>query len=59
MNILVTGGYGFIGWQFIQLAKKHNKINKIVNADKLTYAAVNAPPNVCINNLFHSSEDYG
>jgi len=59
MNILVTGGYGFIGWQFIQLAKKHNKVNKIVNADKLTYAAVNAPLSVRKNNLFHSSEEYG
>lgn len=43
MNVLVTGGYGFIGWQFIQLAKQNGKIKKIVNVDKLTYAATNAP----------------
>jgi dTDP-glucose 4,6-dehydratase len=59
MNILVTGGYGFIGWQFIQLAKKHNKINNIVNADKLTYAAINAPESIRAKNLFHSTEEYG
>lgn len=59
MNILVTGGYGFIGWQFIQLAKKHPKISNIVNVDKITYAATNAPPHLAIPNIFHSDEDYG
>ena len=38
MNILITGGAGFIGSNFIAfLLKKHQHI-KIVNLDKLTYA---------------------
>lgn len=43
MNLLVTGGYGFIGWQFIQLAMQNPRIKNIINVDKLTYAATNAP----------------
>lgn len=43
INLLVTGGYGFIGYQFLELAKKSPDIDNIVNIDKLTYAAVNAP----------------
>lgn len=38
MNILVTGGAGFIGSNFIRYwLEKHPK-NKIINLDKLTYA---------------------
>jgi len=37
MKILVTGGAGFIGSNFIQLMIKKNN-NSIVNIDKLTYA---------------------
>ena len=38
MNILVTGGCGFIGSNFIRyILKKYNNIN-IINLDKLTYA---------------------
>lgn len=59
MNILVTGGYGFIGWQFIKLAHAHDKISNIINVDKITYAATNAPANVRVNNMFHSIEPYG
>lgn len=43
-NILVTGGCGFIGWNFIRrLYENQDKIqfNKIVNVDKLDYAAIN------------------
>jgi dTDP-glucose 4,6-dehydratase len=59
MNILVTGGYGFIGWQFIQLAKNSDRIKNIVNVDKLTYAACNAPQRLRQDNLFSSDESYG
>ena len=38
-NILVTGGYGFIGSNFIKyFLKKHTNYN-IFNLDSLTYAA--------------------
>lgn len=38
-NILVTGGCGFIGSNFIHyMFNKKNKFNYIVNVDKLTYA---------------------
>jgi len=39
MNILVTGGAGFIGSNFIQLVLNSGFNGKIVNLDKLTYAA--------------------
>ena len=37
-NILVTGGSGFIGWNFIKYFLKNEKGN-ILNVDKLTYAS--------------------
>ncbi|WP_378950840.1 dTDP-glucose 4,6-dehydratase [Pelosinus sp. sgz500959] len=37
MNVLVTGGAGFIGSNFIQIALKNQDIH-ILNLDKLTYA---------------------
>lgn len=37
-NILVTGGSGFIGSNFIRYWLKKNKKDKIINLDKLTYA---------------------
>ncbi|MBV8802642.1 MAG: GDP-mannose 4,6-dehydratase, partial [Gammaproteobacteria bacterium] len=37
-NILVTGGAGFIGANFIHYLLRHNKIAKIYNLDCLTYA---------------------
>lgn len=43
MNILVTGGYGFIGYHFLKLASKDGRIDKIINLDCLTYAAINVP----------------
>ena len=39
MNLLVTGGYGFIGSNFIKLIIGKNRVNKLVNIDSLTYAA--------------------
>lgn len=38
MNILVTGGAGFIGSNFIKLLIKKKQNDKIVNLDLLTYA---------------------
>ena len=38
MNILVTGGAGFIGSNFVKLILDKNEGNKIVNLDVLTYA---------------------
>ncbi|MED5266210.1 MAG: dTDP-glucose 4,6-dehydratase [Candidatus Neomarinimicrobiota bacterium] len=37
-NILVTGGSGFIGSNFIQYLINHSDYKKIINLDKLTYA---------------------
>lgn len=42
MNLLVTGGYGFIGWQFIHSIAHLPYVSRIINVDKLTYAATNA-----------------
>ena len=39
MNLLVTGGCGFIGSNFIKLVLNNKRINKLVNVDSLTYAA--------------------
>lgn len=39
MKLLVTGGAGFIGSHFILYWMKHHPEDKIVNIDKLTYAA--------------------
>ncbi len=49
-NILVTGGCGFIGSNFIQLAIKSLPANRIINLDNLTYAG-----NPC--NLTHIADD--
>jgi dTDP-glucose 4,6-dehydratase len=38
VNILVTGGAGFIGSNYIRYVLNHDKCDKIVNLDKLTYA---------------------
>ena len=37
-NIIVTGGAGFIGSNFIKYILNKNKDVKIINIDKLTYA---------------------
>jgi dTDP-glucose 4,6-dehydratase len=42
MNIMVTGGYGFIGSNFIRYWHQNHPDDFIVNVDKLTYAAVTA-----------------
>ena len=38
-NVLVTGGMGFIGSHFIDLLVTQNNIEKVINLDKMTYAA--------------------
>jgi len=38
MNLLVTGGAGFIGSNFIHFMLNKDKDVKIINLDKLTYA---------------------
>ena len=38
-NILVTGGFGFIGSNFIKYIFKNSTEFKVVNLDKITYAA--------------------
>jgi dTDP-glucose 4,6-dehydratase len=38
MKLLVTGGAGFIGSNFIKYMRKEHKDYKIINLDKLTYA---------------------
>ncbi|MBI5391751.1 GDP-mannose 4,6-dehydratase, partial [Candidatus Woesearchaeota archaeon] len=38
MRILVTGGAGFIGSNFIRCYLEHHQNDEIVNFDKLTYA---------------------
>ena len=39
MNILVTGGSGFIGSHFIEGFLKRNDVTKLYNLDANTYAA--------------------
>ena len=38
-SVLVTGGYGFIGSNFIRMLRAKNQNVRIYNYDKLTYAA--------------------
>jgi dTDP-glucose 4,6-dehydratase len=37
-NILVTGGLGFIGSNFIRMLLKNGEFNRVINYDKQTYA---------------------
>ncbi|KRK49312.1 dTDP-glucose 4,6-dehydratase [Secundilactobacillus kimchicus] len=39
MNVLVTGGAGFIGSNFVHFLLKQPSVDRIVNVDALTYAA--------------------
>lgn len=41
MKYVVTGGAGFIGFNFIKLLLEKNTYSSIVNIDKLTYASLN------------------
>ena len=44
MNILVTGGCGFIGSHFIEEILKNKHVKTLINLDKLTYAANGSLP---------------
>jgi len=44
MNILVTGGCGFIGSHFIEEILKNKQVKTLINLDKLTYAANGSLP---------------
>jgi dTDP-glucose 4,6-dehydratase len=48
-NILITGGCGFIGSHFVQLAKQN--FETVVVLDALTYAAINAPAALSVKTL--------
>ena len=39
MNILITGGVGFIGGHFLKKIKDNNSFDKIIVFDKMTYAS--------------------
>ena len=39
MNILITGGLGFIGGHFLKKIKDNNSFDKIIVFDKMTYAS--------------------
>ena len=39
MNILITGGNGFIGTNFIKRINSKNTYNKIINLDKNSYSS--------------------
>ena len=52
-RILITGGAGFIGANFIHYLFNHHPTEKVINFDALTYAA-------CLSHLsqFEGKEDY-
>ncbi len=53
MNILVTGGYGFIGSNFVKYLNKNYPDYKVIIVDKLTYASINrdVPNKLYIENI--------
>src|SRR5690242_7537877 len=38
MKLLITGGAGFIGSQFVKQMLRRNDVSRLINLDKLTYA---------------------
>lgn len=57
MNILVTGGCGFIGSHFIEELLKDQSVNSIINIDKMTYAANKHLPFESNNKYVHYQLD--
>jgi len=53
MNILVTGGNGFLGDSFLRFLLARNDVNNIVNIDKLTKSAI-VTDNVQNSNRLHN-----
>jgi|TARA_B110000093_G_C12931865_1_gene393914 dTDP-glucose 4,6-dehydratase len=41
MNILITGGLGFIGHNFIKYMFDHFEFNLLINIDKISYCSNN------------------
>lgn len=60
MNVLVTGGYGFIGSNFINYIVNLSDVSSVVNVDCLTYAGNtnNILPNAKIKNYDLSITDH-
>jgi dTDP-glucose 4,6-dehydratase len=60
MKILVTGGLGFIGSNFIHMLLENPKVEKIVNVDSQTYAANinNVPINSKLCNVKYDINDF-
>jgi dTDP-glucose 4,6-dehydratase len=56
-KILVTGGLGFIGSNFIALLKQTNPEYKIINVDKVTYAAHKDLIDSSIKNYYEDISD--
>ena len=56
MRILVTGGCGFIGSNFIRFALNQNSSDVLINFDKLTYAG--NPANLADVEKAHSGDRY-
>ena len=59
MNLLVTGGYGFIASNFINYYFKQNKNAKIVNIDAMYYCAKRENVNIDIRNSPRYTEIIG
>jgi len=58
MNILLSGGCGFIGLNLLHLLLRQKNICSIVNLDKLTYAANTNALQLITNNLPQPQVDY-
>ena len=57
MNILVTGGLGFIGGHFLTKIEDKNPFNQIIVFDKMTYASnYNRLKNLFAFSLFRYSK---
>ena len=52
MTIIVTGGAGFIGSNFIFYMMKHHSEYRVVFLDKLTYAGVYAGARTALTRTF-------